>query len=605
MAENDTFEEYIENAYEAFGDASYLRAENYYKKALAIKEINAEGYCNLAICYLDNYMFEKAEVFLKKALALDPTNKNTIKVYCDFLFYYKQEKTKAEENYLKLLHDYPEDESLYAALATIYENYYEDWTPNYEKAIAVFKTGIKNFPNADYLSSILLRIYVTWGTFKEAERFFKKLQKSGKCIFNDYEVYASLFSEEKDTDSLMKVLKDCISYYPRETQFYKEIINLHAENENLDLVIATYEKLFIIDCDNLDNYYDLAKYLLEKGELNKANQYYKTAANINYSKVLFEQAYFFSNPPFDHYIKAIELYKEVVKLSPNNFRAYVNMGVCAGFLQRYHESLSYYSKAIEINPHYDLPYENSGNACRKTGDLKLAINYYKKALHINSENYKVASNLGVTYYSLGKYKEALKFYETSLKFSGNQSILAYYNIALLYNKQKKYTKAIDACQNALELYNEQTPSEALFYKYAIYYTLGLSHLYLKNKDEALTHFFKSLELNENYKDTYVNIGCIYNDFKKLDLAKENLNKALQMDPQDACALENLGWNSYLAKDYTKALKYTKKSVQLDPNNADAFYNLGKIYSATKKEEKAKKMFEKAALLGCKKAAKLV
>lgn len=604
MSDEDKFNEYIELANEAFYEDSYLRAEHYYVKALAIKEINATSYRNLAICYLENSMFEKTEDFFKKALALDPTNKDTIKVYSDFLFYYKRERTKAEENYFKLLTDYPNDKWLYTALAAIYNNYYDDWSLNYEKAIAIFKTGIKIFPDFDYLSTILLRIYVVYGTFKEAEKFFNKLLKSEKSTFRDYLEYTNFFREENQYNSLVKVIKNCVSIYPNEVKYYKELITIYSENENLDLVIATYEKLFKIDYDNINNYYDLAEYLLEKGELNKAAEYYEIAANINYSKVLFKQAFIFSNQPFDHYIKAIDLYKEVIKLNPNNFNAYINMGVCSGYLQQYHESLSYYSKAIEINPHYDLPYENTGNTYRKAGDLNQAIAAYKKALLLNSKNYKIAGNLAVIYFSLGKYKEALKYYEISIEFSANQSIQAYYNIALLYNQLKKYTKAIDACQNALNLYSEHTPSELLFNKYAIYYTLGLSHYYLKNKNEALTHFFTSLELNENYKDTYVNIGCLYNDFKKLDLAKEYLNKALKLDPKDFCALENLGWSYYLEKDYVTALKHTEKSIQLNNENADALYNLGKIYSAQKKEGQAKKMFKKAAKLGHRKATKL-
>ena len=597
MTKINKFDEYIEFANEAFYEELYLNAVYYYKKALAIKEIDADSYINLAECYNIEYLEEEAEVFLKKALELKPKYSRAVIKYADFLFYTAEKKDEAEEIYFKLLKTQPDDINIYIAFAGLYINYDENRSPDFEKAAPVLKEGIKKFPDAGYLSSKLLAFYAAWGNFKEAEKLFNKLLKNGKCTFNDYEEYTRFFTEENNTESLIKILKKCISNYPREKKYYKELISVYTETDNLDLIIAAYEQLFRIDCDDINNYYNLAEYLLEKAEINKATEYYKTAAKINYSIVLFKQAYIFSNSPFDHYIKAIELYKEAVELNPGNFKAYVNMGVCSGILEKHHESLSYYAKAIEINPHYDLPYENSGNAYRKAGDLNQAIEYYKKALKLNPQNYKVAGNLGVTYYSLEKYNEALKFYEISLKFSDNESIQAYYNIALLYNKLKKYKKAAESCQSELDLYNDYTPSDVMFNKYAIYYTLGLSNYYLKKKDDALTYFFKSLDLNENYKDTYVNIGSIYNDFGKLDLAKEYLNKALKMDPMDFCALENLGWTCYLEKDYVNAIKYTKKSVELNSKNADGFYNLGKIYSALKKDEQAAKMFKKATLLG--------
>ena len=56
---------------------------------------------------------------------------------------------------------------------------------------------------------------------------------------------------------------------------------MYSETDNIELVIAAYEKLFKLDCDDINNYYTLAEYLLNNGELKKANAFYKTAADIN------------------------------------------------------------------------------------------------------------------------------------------------------------------------------------------------------------------------------------------------------------------------------------------------------------------------------------
>jgi pentatricopeptide repeat protein len=600
MCEKDKFNKHIEDANDAFYDEFYLQAVSHYNKALALHELDVDSYINMAICYQRNSMYDEALSFFKKALQLEPENTNSIKIYSNFLFFDLEEWSSAEENYINLIEKFPQEKTLYISFATLYDYYYENWAPNYEKAVSIIKMGVKKFADDEYLLSKLMDLYVLWGNLKEARKLFNKLMKNEKLTFEHYKEYAKFFREETKQKYLITTLNRCISNYPLEGQFLEELIELYTKKEDINRVVSTYEKLFKIDCDNINNYYNLAEYLLEKGEINRSTHYYKIAAEISYSKVLFQQAYVFSNPPYDNYTKAIELYKEVVKLNPNNFKAYVNMGACAGFLQQYHQSLSCYTKAIEINPYYDIAYENSGNAFRKTGDLKKAISFYEKALQLNPENYKVAGNLGVTYYSLEKYQESLKFYEISIEFSGNQSIQAYYNIALLYNKLKKHEKAVDACEKALNLYGDDTSPELLYNKYAIHYTLGLATYYLEQKDDSLVHFFDSLELNKNYKDTYVNIGCIYNDLNKLELAKKHLNDALQMDPEDFYILEELGRNSYLEKDYTTALKYTKKSVKLNSKSADGFYNMGKIYSATKKEAQAKKMFLKAESLGHKK-----
>lgn len=603
---NETdFNTYIELAEQYYYSDLYKRAEQFYKKALIIKDLDADSYYRLSMCYLDIDLIEEAKIYILKAYELYPTNESSLRNYADFLFNYENKRKDAEQLYFKLLDLYPNKLNLYLNLDNIYFTNDSEWSPNFEKRKELLKKGIKIFPSSNSIFETLFRLLTKHSPFNEIQKFFNKLLKNEKITFNYYQIYANYLIEKGESDALIRVMLACISILPREVKIYKQLINIYSDNNELELVISTYEQLFKIEYDELNNYYKLAEYLLEKGELNKAMNYYEIAAKINSSKVLFKQAVTISNPPFEYYSKTIGLYKEVLELNPSNHKAYCNMGVCSGYLQQHHESLNYYTKAIEINPFYDLPYENSGNAYRRAGDLDQAITSYKKALKLNPENYRAATNLGVTYYSLGKYKKALKYYKISIEHSSNQHIQTYYNLALLYNKLKKYKKAIDASQKALDLYNDNTDPRYLFNKYAIYYTLGRSNYFLNKKEESLNYFFKSLELNKNYKDTYVFIGGIYNDLDKLDLAKEYLTKALKLDPLDFCALEKLGWSYFLEKDYEEALIYSKKSATINPENADIFYNLGKIYSSLKNKEKAKKKFKKAAKLGNEDAKKLI
>jgi len=107
------------------------------------------------------------------------------------------------------------------------------------------------------------------------------------------------------------------------------------------------------------------------------------------------------------YAKAIESFKETIKLKPNSAEAYFNLGL----------------------------------AYRMSGDYKNAIESYKEAIRIKPY-FKTYNNLGVAYETSGDYKNAIESYKEAIRIKPDYT-LAHYSIALAYSHEGNHDKALE------------------------------------------------------------------------------------------------------------------------------------------------------------------
>ncbi|MBF0380246.1 MAG: tetratricopeptide repeat protein [Magnetococcales bacterium] len=117
--------------------------------------------------------------------------------------------------------------------------------------------------------------------------------------------------------------------------------------------------------------------------------------------------------------EAVGFYRRCTEIKPDFATAYSNLGVALDVLGRFDEAISSLKKAISIKPDYADAFANLGNTQRKKGDLEGAIASCKRAIAINPGTYQSYSNLGNCYQEQGKFEEAIINYRKALAISPN------------------------------------------------------------------------------------------------------------------------------------------------------------------------------------------
>ncbi len=215
-------------------------------------------------------------------------------------------------------------------------------------------------------------------------------------------------------------------------------------------------------------------------------------------------------------------YQQAISLNPNSTRAHQELGIFYLQQAEYSKAADVFEQAIRLAPESYMNYSNLGAAYLFLGNEEGAIAALEKSLKLRPTAGAYA-NLGTAYYQSRHFAEAANNYRQAIRFSERDPEM-WGNLAsaLLYGGQRAL--AMDAFKKQLELLNEQlkvNPQDAdrqgdVASCYAI----------LGDKENAVAHLSRSIELGHSNKDVLFYAAVVYNDLGETGVALEWLQKAL-------------------------------------------------------------------------------
>ncbi len=153
---------------------------------------------------------------------------------------------------------------------------------------------------------------------------------------------------------------------------------------------------------------------------------------------------------------------------------------------------------------------------------------------------------------------------------------------ILFNL-RKYDLAIKRLNGLLSSFPEVS-------RVHFYLALAFYHKGNLGKSESIAR--NCLSLDPDSMAAFNLIGAIYLKTNKPKLAKEYLNKAIRLHPQNVVVLANLSKVAIMEKNFTEARELSERGLTLDPSNEDCLNNLFWAYTLEERHEKAGKMLEK-------------
>ncbi|MEA3458726.1 MAG: tetratricopeptide repeat protein, partial [Candidatus Thermoplasmatota archaeon] len=125
--------------------------------------------------------------------------------------------------------------------------------------------------------------------------------------------------------------------------------------------------------------------------------------------------------------------------------------------------------------------------------------------------------------AVGYYKNALNVF--------SESIEALYGIAMYYQNNNEYQKALDYYTDILKIDSENTLA---------YFNTGYIYLvYLNEFEKAIMYFSDAIEISPKYYDAYYNRGYCYELIGDIANARNDYNKILELVTNHEKAIEGL------------------------------------------------------------------
>jgi superkiller protein 3 len=148
--------------------------------------------------------------------------------------------------------------------------------------------------------------------------------------------------------------------------------------------------------------------------------------------------------------KAIETFKEILKLEPKDFAAMNSIAGNYGRLGNAMQQNFWAKMSIDTNPKFMKAYINYGNSFLMQRKFNEAIASYEKAAELEPKNHLPVYNLGVVYEIQGRIKEAHVYYKKTVELAPNFEN-GLFNLAATSANLKQFDEAKVLLKKVLEL----------------------------------------------------------------------------------------------------------------------------------------------------------
>ena len=150
--------------------------------------------------------------------------------------------------------------------------------------------------------------------------------------------------------------------------------------------------------------------------------------------------------------------------------------------------------------------------------------------------------------------------------------------------RNEFNQAHDILKSVLR--NDSSNQEALFYQ-------GLTARKLGKHSESLKHFDSLINLSPGNANFNSERGASLLEAKEYKAALKDMNRAVEIETDNSYRYSSRAFIKNAIDDIEGAIADYSKAIELDPKDMVAMNNLGMLYERAGKPEEAKKLFNKA------------
>jgi len=290
----------------------------------------------------------------------------------------------------------------------------------------------------------------------------------------------------------LKKLNDRVKRFPGDPQIYFRrsiILNDLKKNEK---ALEDMNKALSLDSMNAD--------------------YYMQRAKINWD--------------LSHAAASLEDYKKTLLLRPESTEAFFRLGRTYFYVQEYELAFENLNEALRIDKLMPEPYYYKGLAYFEMGDTARAVSNWQTTIELEPDHYEA-------YFNLGRMKMK----------SQPELAIDYFNNAIRVNRSsidahlfRAYSlQLIDSISKAI------TDYEFIINKIPLHsqanYNLGYLNYQEQEFQTAIEYLSNVIQSNPAHFNAYLARALCYYELDQKKEAEADLNKAIQLDPEDPYAQE--------------------------------------------------------------------
>ncbi len=489
--------------YAKVGDAG--KAEETLRYAISINDRMALPHTEYGVFLVQQNRLDAAEAEFKKAVEVEPSNREMRLLLASFYLATAKQLDKAEEAYKALAEldrDKPEGR---AVLADFYST-----VGRYDEAVNIYQEVVAKSPEYTRgryrLGEIMLQRGDVKGATAQVDEVLKKNPQDMQALLLRSRLRLQGGQPKEAIEDLKEVLKQeprsrAGLYFMAEAQFRAGLTD--------------QARVFVGDLERFYPEWPPAK--LMQVQINLATGDPKTAQR-----------------------QASELLDRLAQAAPDQqtspqlldelkTKALTARGTANLQLNDLRAARADMEAARAAAPNAPSSYANLAAIALREGKTEEAAQNYERALSIDGANYEALDGLIKLYAAQQRYDQAYARIDQALAERQNNAALHFLK-AQIYGFQADSAGAERELRRTIELDKSYL---------AAYSALGALYINLRQPDRAIAEYRKVTEQRPDDATTHTLIGMIENGRNNLDAAIENYRRALSIDANNAIAANNL------------------------------------------------------------------
>ena len=571
-----------------------------WEEAIARDEKCEPAHLSLARFYRSQKEYDRAVQEYQRTISLNPKRVSKRYLELGLTYFDMGNLDRAEQAFLKAKRYERELAMAYYKLGQVYAK-----RGDRDKAVKIYREGRKYDPDNAEVAYELAHIFLETDDTKYA---LLSMERGLAAEAVDPRLSEELIAYVEKGAIAAANFMDQLADFEYSDNFHLHYFlgNLYLKlGDSEDLALKHFRRAAGLSPSNADVHYQLAL-LQEKLEPEKAKEQYQKAAELGASEadLLFKAAQGYLED--GHEGKFIETAQRAMTIDPN--RANVHLQLAEIFQKR-----------------ADI-YRNSGQKEQEDEAIAEAVKHYQQAATLQPDAQKWY-NLGLLY-ERQKGIKAVRAYDKAVQLDPSFARAYYrrgdfrlnYKVGragvLMYQPEvtvEDFKKAIeldpelaDAHFSLGRAYHQMDMPELATAEFAKTVELdpknAKAHIYLaqdyaaEGKDQkVIEHLSKAAELDSSNVEVLKDLASMLLKFggdAGVKPAREALEKAFKLKPDDAEILNNYAYTLYLSRMFNDAIDKYKRALEIRPDYPEANYNIALAYSRTRKYQLAVQHWEK-------------
>ncbi|MGE5646948.1 MAG: tetratricopeptide repeat protein [Acidobacteriota bacterium] len=445
---------------------------------------------------------------------------------------------KAIEQYEKVVAVQPDDTDSWLMLGRLHK--VAQNSADSEKA---YKKALELDPDNEFAISGLAQVYSDLGDSRGALEMWKKLAEKDPRP-QALVALANAYEQAHDYKSAAQTLRRALEAAPKDPEIKKNLAQDLLMSEQPDEALKLFEEMAAAEPNNAAIQIQLSRIYRVKGDFAKAHAAQNRAREI---------------APDNLEVK----YNEV-----NLLEAEGKLDAAIAQMKELLNATAKKSYTANDQSNRGILLNQLAALYRESEKIPEAVETYRSLIQLDPDNGGRASALIVETYRQAKdYAKAEQEADAALKRYPNDRTLALVRASLIAD-MGRIDEAAAATRKLLDGKNDRDTYLAL----AQIYEKGKR---FKEEGEAIDSAEKLCRNDDDLESVVFMRGAMYEKMNNLDAAEAQFRKVLEINPQNAGAMNYLG---YMLADRNirlqEAFKLIAKAVELEPNNGAYLDSLG-------------------------------